>query len=732
MFAAPFGTGAVEGGALAKSVDYFIPPHLDGFERRRASLAVKTVFVLAMWGPIVGLLSWVFVGDAARALMILGAALLLLVSPMLLRWTGKPAVAGNYLVGTLFGVVVWLTWVNGGIVAPSFSWISLLPIFALLFAGKRSALFWMGAALCALGAFFGLHATGFEFVQQLDPWQQIVMRFAEVCGLTIVIFGVVYLKDGLQQWLVDVAQRNQQETRAIIETVPDGLVTVDGSGRVVQVNEAATDIFALDREAFTGRAMADLMPTYDRLQETAHGPAIAADAHIGELDCGRQFPMEVAAGELESSSHAELVLIMRDISRRKAAEEKVRQARDEALEASRAKSAFLANMSHELRTPLNAVIGYSEMIAEEIEFARQEDAPGSGFGSLFLPDVQRIRTAGKHLLALVNDILDLSKIEAGKMQRHIERIDVAELVDDVVSTVQPLADKNDNTLQVSVGESVDHVHSDLTKVRQILFNLLSNACKFTSDGQVRLDVRTSSDGERIVFRVEDTGIGMTPEQLDEVFEAFSQADSSTTRQFGGTGLGLTITSHFCALLGGTISVESTEGEGSVFTVELSADLRDEARTETSPPDTQDMVGAQEMVGIVGATGELPYLNAQTDAETILVIDDDRAMRNLLSRVLSKEGYNVALAASGAEGLLLAEQLQPAAITLDVMMPSMDGWELLARLKEEPSLADIPVIVITMLSERSRGFALGADHYLVKPVDRAELLGVLGKVDGVGV
>ena len=251
--------------------------------------------------------------------------------------------------------------------------------------------------------------------------------------------------------------------------------------------------------------------------------------------------------------------------------DKSRQARDEALEASRAKSAFLANMSHELRTPLNAVIGYSEMLIEDAEHI-VEDEQEEGSDSVvrrFVPDLQRIRTAGRHLLALITDILDISKIEAGKIELRIETFDPRGLCNDVAETAKSLAMDNNNDFQVELADDLGEMTSDATKIRQILFNLVSNACKFTSDGEVRLSVRRL-EGDEVEFVVQDTGIGMEAGEIEAVFGAFEQADTSTTRRFGGTGLGLTITSHFCTLLGGTIDVDSTRGEGTTMTVRLPA------------------------------------------------------------------------------------------------------------------------------------------------------------------
>ncbi len=373
-------------------------------------------------------------------------------------------------------------------------------------------------------------------------------------------------------------------------------------------------------------------------------------------------------------------------------------ARDQALEANRAKSAFLANMSHELRTPLNAVIGYSELLQEEFEDTGQDE---------FIPDLKKIQAAAKHLLALINDILDLSKIEAGKMDIYLEMVDVPRMIQDVVTTIVPLVEKNTNKLQVNVGDNVGTMRTDLTKVRQVLFNLLSNASKFTKEGTITLDVQREdiNSVDWITFQVTDSGIGMTPEQMSKLFKDFTQADSSTTRKYGGTGLGLSISKRFCQMMGGDINVDSEAGKGSTFVVRLPATVP----SPEAPSKAVEKIQAQSETGSV-----------------VLVIDDEPSVRELMIRFLGKEGFRVEAAASGEEGLRKARQIKPDAITLDVMMPGMDGWAVLAALKADPVLANIPVIMLTIVSDKNMGYALGASEYMTKPVDRDKLVTILKK------
>jgi signal transduction histidine kinase/DNA-binding response OmpR family regulator len=364
--------------------------------------------------------------------------------------------------------------------------------------------------------------------------------------------------------------------------------------------------------------------------------------------------------------------------------------------ADRHKSEFLANMSHELRTPLNAIIGYSEML--------QEDAADLGAGQL-TDDLKRINAAGKHLLELINAVLDLSKIEAGRMELYLESFEVAGLVRDIAAVIQPLAAKNANRLELRCPDEIGTMRADVTKVRQALFNLLSNACKFTDRGTISLAVsRETQDGrDCVVFSVGDTGIGMTPEQLTRLFEVFSQADAATTRKYGGTGLGLALSRRLCRMMGGEVTVASEAGRGSTFTIRLPARVA-EAIEEPAAP--------------APAAGRTPGVG------TVLVIDDEAAVRDLMQRFLAKEGFRVVTAAGGEEGLRRARELRPDAITLDVMMPGMDGWAVLSALKADPEVADIPVVMLTIVDDKNLGYALGAADYLTKPIDRERLVTVL--------
>jgi CheY-like chemotaxis protein len=353
---------------------------------------------------------------------------------------------------------------------------------------------------------------------------------------------------------------------------------------------------------------------------------------------------------------------------------------------------------------LTGIIGYSELLQYEAQF--------HGYAEI-VPDLEKIRLAGNHLMALINDILDLSKIEAGKMQLYLETLDIPTLFNDLVTTADPLFDKNANILSVRCADGFGTMYADRTKVQQVILNLLSNAAKFTEQGAITLSVarETIADEEWIRFEVSDTGIGISPEQLQQLFQEFVQADVSTTRKYGGTGLGLTLSRRFCQLMGGDITVTSTIGVGSTFTVRLPARVAD-APADSAPP-------AAELVGSV----QLPFVPARTDRGpmgTILVIDDDPTVRELLPRWLASTGLQVETASNGEDGLRRAREMHPDLITLDVMMPGISGWEVLAALKAAPDLADIPVIMLTIADDRNTGFLLGASDYMTKPIDSERL------------
>ena len=376
--------------------------------------------------------------------------------------------------------------------------------------------------------------------------------------------------------------------------------------------------------------------------------------------------------------------------------------KEKANEANKTKSQFLANMSHELRTPLNAIIGLTEMLKEDAEDDSLDD---------YLEPLDRVFNAGKHLLALINDVLDLSKIEAGRIELFNETFQLKSIIDEIVKTSQPLAEKNKNELIVNFQNTLNLVTADQTRVKQIVLNLISNACKFTENGKISLNIskKKKKSGDLISISVKDTGIGMTKDQMDKLFNSFVQADSSTTRKYGGTGLGLTISRQLAIMMGGDVTVDSEINNGTIFTATFLADYLGASQDIKNKALKQNSL-IENVVSI-----------ENQNAKTILIIDDDPTVSELMKRQLLRDSYNVIIANNGKEGIELARKIKPNLITLDILMPEMDGWSVLRTLKADPEVSKIPVVMASILDEKNKGFSLGAADFVSKPIEKEHLI-----------
>jgi PAS domain S-box-containing protein len=525
---------------------------------------------------------------------------------------------------------------------------------------------------------------------------------------------------GLMSMGVDITERKRQEEalhqteekyRSVLDSIKEAYYEVDLTGNFTFVNDSLCEIMGYSREELVGKNNREYMDEDTarrvylqtnlvyRTRQTSNNIEWILITKSGEH---KYAEMSIALMTDSAGQPVGFRGLARDITERKLAQEELQQAKDAAEAANRAKSVFLANMSHELRTPLNAIIGYSEML--------MEDAGDAGYDAI-VPDLKKIQSAGSNLLEIINNILDLSKIEAGKMDLYFESFNVAEIVDSAVATINPLMTKSGNTFRVDCSPQIGQMVADVVKVRQTLLNLLSNAAKFTDKGHVILSVERGrfDNSDWITFKITDTGIGMDEDQISTLFKEFTQADDSTTRKYGGTGLGLAISRRFCQMMAGDILVESELGKGTMFIVHLPANV----------PERKEMQQSREKL----ETAEIQTL---TGGSTVLVIDNEPVIRELIARYLRKAGFTVETAINGEEGLRLAEQIRPNVITLDVLMPGMDGWAALSAIKASPILADTPVVMLTLTDNKNIGFSLGATDYLTKPIDRQRLINLVYK------
>jgi adenylate cyclase len=499
-------------------------------------------------------------------------------------------------------------------------------------------------------------------------------------------------------------RRRGEELRVTFDNMVQGVLMFDGKTKIAAWNRQLLDLLKIPESFLASEPnYADFIRYLaQRGEYGAVDPEAEVRRFTATMGEQRTFERTRPDGTVLEIRHSPtpeggIVVIYSDITERRHYEETLTAARDQAEAMSRTKSSFLANMSHELRTPLNAIIGLTDMMVSNADRFGTEKAA---------EPLRRVHRAGKHLLDLINQVLDLSKIEAGKLDINPDYVNVPALVEEVVGTGRSLADQNNNRLNVECPPDIGAIVVDAMRLKQILLNLLSNACKFTKGGDVSLRVTTALiDGRKWVnFAVADSGIGMTPEQISKLFKDFVQAEQTTARQYGGTGLGLAITRKLCTMMGGDVTVTSESGKGSTFTVRLPAGP--EAAT-VVPELMESSSGQQDPVG-----------------DCVLVIDDDPTARELIANYLREAGFSVVTAAGGREGLKRAEDLHPIAITLDVLMPDIDGWSVLAALRGNPKLSNIPVVMATITDPDRKGIALGAAGYLTKPIDRDRLIALL--------
>jgi PAS domain S-box-containing protein len=705
-------------GFLDRFTAKFAPPDVleDTETAFRAKVIVTFSFAVSIWGPIYSAVLYALAESVAAAVTLLTATVIIGGTPFLMKMGVPFRYLGHWIALNTFLIVNAVAWLGFG--SESVWWQSIVVILAVLLCGVRTGLFWLVASIIHLIVFFRVAASGDIAAVAFDGDMQLIWQASVMSGLYVIVGLLTLAYESLKTWALESIRTRQALTEAILRAAPDGIITVLGNGRIEQVNDATVAIFGYDEpEELTDLPLCDLVPSaagtsavfaeyeqsiefIDWINDTIQDRRVDE----GRRRDGSDFPVDVSIRDIGADGR--YVVVLRDITELQMAQKTLENARDAAMQANQAKSTFLANMSHELRTPLNAIIGYSELLCEDAEDLGQD---------AFVPDLQKIRVAGKHLLNLINDILDISKIEAGHMDLYIEQVDLRQILNEVAATVEPVIHQNDSTFTVDIERAPVHLQADSTKLRQILLNLLSNAAKFAGSSTVELRVFTefAEDVQYCVFEVEDHGIGIAPEKIDKLFKAFEQADVSTTRLYGGTGLGLAISKRFTEMMGGEISVESTLGEGTTFRIDLPVQL-DKPVQDDEPTAQHDRVT------------RTTSMEVAEDALSVLVIDDDPIVHQLMGEFLGREGFRMHSATDGAMGIEMAQELEPDVITLDVMMSKMDGWNVLGKLKSDPKIEKIPVVMVSIVNDKNMGYSLGAADYLVKPVDRKRLVKVLGR------
>lgn len=677
----------------------FLPPTFDDPEQNERAAIVWFASLLGLAALMLQAVVYVLLPTMIAGLLFLIPPVVALVAVLFAvrrGWTYWPTVA---LVVLEMAIGTSLLFFAGGVEFPYIALMGAVAVSGALMLGARTGIL---LTIWTLGCALVVYFTGAQewlLPPGQDPREvkltlQLVTVSASglLASYTMYRLSIALRAERHHGAIADAAnvrlEKARRYTSDIVQSLADGLLVVGSDGRVVSVNDAAVRLFAVGTpEVLIGEPLVGLLgkTALQRLDAVAT-PGATAYGEGTILVQETEVPVRIARSPVAAEAgEIQHVFVLSDISYRVEAQRRSEEAAEAAREASRAKSQFLANMSHELRTPLNAVIGYADMLTDDLADPEQ------------LMDVQRIRQAGQHLLTLINDVLDMSKIEAGRMDVYLEVVHLDDVLQDVAGAIRPMAQRRGNEVELVDETDRSTLYTDARKIRQILMNLGSNAAKFTEDGTIT--IRVTSDDDVLRVEVSDTGIGIQPEALDRLFQPFVQADDSTSRRYGGTGLGLALSLRFAEMLGGQLIARSAFGEGSTFVLELP--YRQAAHT--TPLPEVDM-------------GSAPL---------VLCVDDDPSMLDLLGRVLRRQGLRVAHASTGEDALEIAREHKPTVITLDVMMPEMDGWTLLQRLRADPLLRDIPVVMVSMVDQdKGEALALGAADYLVKPVQTEVLMNTL--------
>ena len=539
--------------------EYWLPP---GTSERPATERIRLRALTAFLIALLIVAPTFTVVDIIKGWYILAAPLAIaslsgLVFLFLIKRTGSLALVGNLCAGLLLICLSFNSAFNGGLHGGALKWLVVIPVVALVFAGKRSGVFWLSVVIGTFVTFERLHAND-TFVQVMTDDDARINEMGTLVSLALFMAGIFTLYEEMRTWLTEqLEEANAVQIRSLLEAADDAILVVARGGDIVSVNESAEALFERPRARLKGTHLTALDGV---LEELFVGGELQSGRQHVELASGtdEQRSFDLNSSPLPGKKEQNYIVVMRDVTEREDARRALERARDHALEIVETRGRFLANMSHELRTPLNAIIGYTEIMIEEIDDSRPIESKD---------DLLKIQQSGKHLLALINDVLDLSKLQQGAMPVVLDEVNVLDLCHEISGQIEPLASLNGNSWELTHELAPEAtMTTDETKLKQILLNVLSNAAKFTNKGHISLRVRQLPN--HIMFEVHDTGIGMTLEQQERVWEEFEQADISTTRRYGGTGLGLPLSRRLAKLLGGQLLMESAPGEGTTMTLTL--------------------------------------------------------------------------------------------------------------------------------------------------------------------
>ncbi|MDQ3799744.1 MAG: response regulator [Acidobacteriota bacterium] len=572
----------------------------------------------------------------------------------------------------------------------------------------------------------------------------------------ILLLSAVEVTDRIEgerslQSAVEDARQSASRLQSVVAQMSDGVIVFDASGEPIKINQAARDLLGEAASIFQPKQKKTKRktPLITRLDGKTFPPgkypwqmayAKGRESVNVEMRVRRRADSEaiicINAAPLRDRDDnvSGAVVVLHDVTENRKLIDELREANRRLEEYNRLKAEFVANMSHELRTPLTAIIGFAQLM--QMKTRKGDFSPETVTDGL-----ERILRNGRHLLSLIDEVLDLSKIEAGRLTLHLEHFDIPEMVEKTFGNLEALALGKNLKYSLKISGDFPFAYGDPARIRQILLNLISNAIKFTDSGSIDVELR-SEDRQKWQVVVRDTGIGIKAENLDKVFERFRQVDGSYTRTVGGFGLGLAISQQLANLLGGAITVESSYKKGSTFTLTLPFEVPQAQKTliavsahqqqsSHSQPRREEPLsvapGARSEEEKDKAAGLGIAAAADGEKPVVLVIDDIPDSTRLLTETLENAGYRVSVAHSGSEGILLARELHPVAVTLDVMMPGMDGWRVLQAMKTDSQLAQIPVVVVSIVDNKPLGYRLGASGYLVKPVEPGNLLNTLNAV-----